>query len=146
MSEIPPPWDEYLRLQTRSSRRLKVDSYSWGMEEEMNLFLQNPEAKGLTRANASAARRERAHASLRERHAAELATKLPPALDKQLEAREALRLIKCTISPGNWSLLLKVGQGLTQAEIAEEMAMNAASMRGVVFQLRNQLQHLRPVA
>lgn len=145
MSEIPPPWDEYLRLQTRSSRRLKVDSYSWGMEEEMNLFLQDPEAKVLARANASAARRERAHASLRERYAAELATK-PPALDKQLEAREALSLVKCTISPANWSLLLKVGQEFTQAEIAEEMGMNAASMRGIVFRLRNQLQHLRPVA
>jgi hypothetical protein len=145
MPVILPPWDEYLRLQTRSSRRLKVDSYSWGMEEEMNLFLENPATNSLARANAAAARRERAQAALRTKHAGELATK-PPALDKQLEAREALHIIERTVSQEEWRLLLKVGQEFTQAEIAKERGMKAGTMRALTFQLRTQLNHLRPVA
>jgi len=146
MPKIPPPWDEYHRLQTRSRRRLQIDSYNWGLEEEMNIFLRNPTApKNLARANASAARRERAQASLRTKHAAELAPERP-APDKQLEARAALQLIQRSVTETDWKLLLKVGQEFTQSELAKERGMKAGTMRAVVFQLRTQLQHLRPVA
>jgi hypothetical protein len=146
MPEIQPPWDEYLRLQTRSSRRLTIDSCSWGLEEEMNLFLTNPAAQNsLARANASAARRERAQAQLRKKHAAELAPK-PQALDKQLDARAALQRIERSVSRTDWELLLKIGQEFTQAEIAKDRGMKAGTMRAAVFQLRTQLHHLRPAA
>lgn len=146
MPQIPPPWDEYLRLQTRSSRRQQVDSYSWGIEEEMNLFLKNPTAiDRLARANASAARRERSQACLRVKHAAELAT-TSPALEKQLEARATLHQIRRSVSKSDWEVLYKVGQEFTQSEIAKEMGMKAAAMRSAVFQLRTHLRQLRLVA
>lgn len=40
MQEIPPPWGEYARLQALSARISTVDSTSWGIEEEMDSFLE----------------------------------------------------------------------------------------------------------
>jgi DNA-directed RNA polymerase specialized sigma24 family protein len=141
----PPSWDEYLRLQTHAKRSHKIDSYSWGLEEEMNLFLENPDAKRNPSANASAARRERAQAQLREKYASELTPKSTD-LQKQIEAKCALHLIRSSVRTREWQLLLTVGQEFTQAEIARSQGIKAGAVRAVVFQLRSKLNHLRPAA
>jgi hypothetical protein len=150
MPGLPPPWDEYQRLQTRSSRNSIIDSYSWGQEEEMNLFLENPlaytsaEVKRLERANAAAARRERARAQMRKVYAADL-TLEPPDLDKQVYAREALRLIEGSMNTAQWMLLLDIANGHTQADLAKAQGLEPGNLRVMVSRLRNHA-HLQIVA
>jgi DNA-directed RNA polymerase specialized sigma24 family protein len=147
MQDTPSKWDAYLRLQTRSSRNSTVDSYSWGLEEEMNLFLENPdlyigaEAKHLERANAAAARRERARAKMRRDCAADL-TPEPVNMDRQLDAREALRLIQHSVTPANWLLLLQVAHGHPHEGLAQERGIRPGTLRVLVSRLRNQLAHV----
>ena len=71
MQELPLPWAEYARLQAQSSQHFTIDSYCWGIEEEMNLFVEDPcaytseDARGLKRLRATASRRERSRQSIR---------------------------------------------------------------------------------
>lgn len=151
MPEIPPKWDEYLRLQEQSLRRSTIDSYSWGLEEEMNLSLKSiatsaaydPDSRQRTRA--TAARRERARESLRTIYHGDLEPELPDPI-KQLEAIEALQIIRDSISSLDWELLFHLGQEYTQAEIAKKRAIAAGTLRGIVFRHRARFHHLRPAA
>src|ERR1019366_7073332 len=107
MLDLPQQWAEYALLQARSSRISTIDSYSWGIEEEMNLFLENPhaytaaEAERLERVRVTAARRERSRACLRKVHEAELAPE-PADPIPQLEAREALLQIESKVTSTQW--------------------------------------------
>ena len=117
----------------------------------MNLFLENPyaytsaEVKRLERANAAAARRERARAQMRKVYAADL-TPEPADLDKQVFAREALRLIEGSMNTAQWLLLLDIANGHTQADLAKTQGIKPGNLRVMVSRLRNQNAHLQVVA
>lgn len=151
MQDLPDPWAEYAHLQARSSRNSKIDSYSWGVEEEMNLFLEHPytctdaEPGRSERVRATAARRERARACLRQLHETELAPN-PASPAKQLEAREALRQIEAEVTPAQWALAVALAQGYSYADMSAKQAISAGAARAQIFRLRQQFMELRPAA
>jgi hypothetical protein len=148
---LPSPWGEYARLQARSSRNSKIDSFSWGVEEEMNLFLQDTseytsaDAQRAERLRASVARRERFRAKLRKEHGTELAP-CPDNPIAQLEARESLALIGAAVTASQWRLILAVAKGYEYAEITLRLAMGVGAARAQICRLRRQFAHLRPEA
>jgi hypothetical protein len=151
MSNIPHPWGEYARLQARLSRNSTIDSFSWGAEEEMNLFLHDPsgytaaDARRAERFRAATARRERFRAKLRKVHEAELApTPIDPIL--QVEAREKLAMLESRITSGQLALLMAVAQGFDYAEISLKQAISVGAARAQLCRLRQQFLHLRPAA
>jgi|ERR1700722_5399244 len=151
MSNLPHPWGAYAHLQARSGRKSKIDSLSWGMEEEMNLFLENPSAfkagavRRGERLRATVARRERHRSSLRRAHEAELA---PPPCNPipQLEAREALGDIEAAITPAQWALVLAVAKGHEYAEISLKQQISVLAARAQMSRFRQQFAHLRQAA
>ena len=148
MSNLPHPWVAYARLQARSSRKSKIDSLSWGMEEEMNLFLENPSAEDIRRGErlrATVARRERHRARLRKMHEAEIA---PPPYNPvpQLEARKALRDMEAAIAPAQWALVVAIAMGRGYAEIGLKPPVSILAARAQMSRLRRQFAHLRPAA
>jgi hypothetical protein len=148
---LPHPWGEYARLQARSSRNSKIDSFSWGVEEEMNVFLQDPsdytpaDERRASRLRASVARRERFRARLRKVHEAELAP-CPPNPIGQFEARESLALIGAAVTTAQWALILGVARGYEYTEISLSLAMSVGAARAQMCRLRQQFAHLRPAA
>jgi hypothetical protein len=149
--DLPSLWGEYARLQARSSRNSKIDSFSWGVEEEMNLFLENPshcaapDARGAERLRASVARRERFRAKLRKVHEAELAAQ-PHDPISQLEARESLAQIEAAVTAAHWALIVAVVKGHEYTELSRKRAMSAGAARAQMCRLRQQFAHLRPTA
>jgi hypothetical protein len=151
MQDLPHPWAEYALLQARSSRNSTVDSYSWGLEEEMNLFLENPnnytpkETERLERARVTAARRERSRAYFRRLHEAEIR---PENFDPiaQLEAQEVLRKIGSKATSDQWSLIEALGQGYSASEIGIQRAISTGAARTQICRLRQRFSELRSAA
>ena len=149
MQELPSPWDAYLRLQKSAKNTSTVNSRSWGLEAVMNRFLDAPEAfvsaenpKQLETVSSSAARRERDHAQMRAKYAPELASE-PIDPNRRLEAREALRMVRGSMTPANWLLLLNVAQGQKHSDLAKAANVKPGTMRVLVSRLRTQIAHLR---
>ena len=151
MQELPLLWAEYAHLQARSSRNFTIDSYSWGIEEEMNLFVADPcaytseEARGLKRLRATASRRERSRESIRNAHEAELETK-PTDTVLYFEAREALAKIQAKVSPTQWNFLWAIGEGEDYAGASNKYAISIGAARAQMFRFRRQFADLRPAA
>ncbi len=151
MQNLPLQWAEYARLQARSSRNSTIDSYSWGIEEEMNLFVADPcaytsiEARRLKRLRATVSRRERSRASIRKAHEAELATKPIDAI-LQFEAREALAKIQSDVTPGQWGFLRAIGEGENYATAGAKQAITVVAARAQMFRFRRQFAELQPAA
>ncbi|HEY1903054.1 MAG TPA: hypothetical protein VGG56_11510 [Terracidiphilus sp.] len=151
MQNLPLQWAEYARLQARSSRNSTIDSYSWGIEEEMNLLVADPcayismEARNLKRLRATAARRERSRASIRNAHEYELAPK-PIDTVLYLESRQALARIQSNVSPAHWNVLLAIGEGEDYASATSEHAISIGAARAQMFRFRQQFADLRPAA
>jgi hypothetical protein len=151
MQDLPHPWGAYAHLQAHSSRNSTINSRSWGIEEEMNLFLGDPsayisvETRRLEGFRATVARRERSRASLRKLHEAELApTPRDPVF--QLEAREALAIIEADVSAAQWTLMMDVAEGLDYADISMKQAISVGAARAQMCRLRQHFSHLRPAA
>jgi hypothetical protein len=151
MQELPLPWAEYARLQARSSRNSTIDSFSWGIEEEMNLFVSDPCAytsqgvRGLKRLRATASRRERYRESIRKSHEAELASK-PTDTALYLEARQTLAKIQAKVSPTQWNFLWAIGEGEDYAGASDKHAISIGAARAQMFRFRQQFANLRPAA
>lgn len=151
MQELPLPWAEYARLQAQSSQHFTIDSYCWGIEEEMNLFVEDPcaytseDARGLKRLRATASRRERSRQSIRNSHEAELATKPTDAVS-YLEARQALAKIQAKVSPTQWNFLCAIGEGEDYAGTCNKYAISVGAARAQMFRFRQQFADLRPAA
>jgi hypothetical protein len=151
MQELPLPWAAYARLQARSSRNFTIDSYSWGIEEEMNFFAADPhtyiskEARVLKRLRATASRRERSRESIRNSHETELATK-PTDMVLYLEARQALAIIQAKVSPKQWNFLWAIGEGEDYAGASSKCTISIGAARAQMFRLRQQFADLRPAA
>jgi hypothetical protein len=151
MQDLPRMWAEYDRLQARSSRNSTIDSYSWGIEEEMNLFVADPcayismEERSLKRLRTTVSRRERSRASIRKSHEAELAPK-PINTVLHLEARQALAKIQSTVSPAQWNFLLAVGEGQDYASASSRHAIGIGAARMQMVRFRQQFANLRPAA
>lgn len=151
MQELPLPWAGYARLQARSSQNFTIDSYSWGIEEEMNLFVADPraytleEARSLKRFRATASRRERSRQSIRSSHEAELATK-PTDTVLYLEARQALAEIQAKVSPTQWNFLWAIGEGEDYAGASNKYAISVGAARAQMCRFRQQFADLRPAA
>ena len=151
MSELPHPWGAYARLQARSSRNSRIDSFSWGMEEEMNLFVADPVTyisqgnRRSERLRATVARRERHRANLRKIHEIELA---PPPINPvaHFEAREALGAMESALTPAQWELVLAVAMGYEYAEIHLKRGFAVLAARAQMYRLRQRLAHLHPAA
>ena len=145
MHDISTSWDEYLRLQASTAQIAKIDSHSWGKEEEMNFFLDNLSANSPNSAERSdrlrrtAARRERSRSQIIQRHQFEI---VPESVDptKYLEAREAVRRIMANLEPAQWQILLAHSMGHNYAEIATERKIAVGTVRIQVFRLRCQLK------
>ena len=142
-----PPWDAYSRLQKRAKSTYTIDSKSWGLEEEMNFFLDDSDAYArgksetqLKKANASAARRERARAQMRKKHEAGLAPE-PVGPERQHDVREKLRFIEASIRPADWRVLIKVAQGHSHKEIASDTGIKPGTLRVMVSRLRAEAAH-----
>jgi hypothetical protein len=151
MQELPLPWADYARLQARSSRNFTVDSYSWGIEEEMNLLVADPcaytskEARGLKRLRATGSRRERSREGIRNSHEAELATK-PTDTVLYLEARQALAKIQAEVTPTQWNFLWAIGEGEDYVGASGKHAISIGAARAQMFRFRQQFADLRPAA
>lgn len=149
--DLPAPWGEYARIQARSSQNSRIDSFSWGVEEEMNLFLENPtdysaaDARRAERLRASVARRERFRAKLRKVHEGELAVQ-PHDPISQLEARESLAQIETAVTAAQWALIVAVVKGYEYTELSRKRAMSAGAARAQMCRLRQQFAQLRPTA
>ena len=147
MIELPHPWGVYARLQARSSRNFRIDSFSWGMEEEMNLFISDPvgcKSQG-DRLRATVARRERHRASLRTTHEAELALQ-PHNPVSNLEAREALGKLASALTPSQLALAMAVASGHDYAEIRLKQGLSIMAARAQMYRLRQRFGDLRPAA
>ena len=151
MQNLPHPWDEYARLQAISAGNTKVNSNSWGLEEEMNSFLGDPpnskpkEKQWLERRHRSTARRERSRMQIREIHLAELAPEAPDSA-RQLEARDTLRRIKLAVSGSQWALVCAVAEGNTYSDLGSHLGISANAARTQVCRLRQQLERLHLAA
>lgn len=148
MQELTHPWGEYARLQAISAKSPKTDSAGWGLEAEMNLFLDNPEAYTAAqgqRCQASAARLERSRDVSRRVHSVEFKTDAVDAV-AQMEAREALDLIQKRVKPLQWKLLTGVAHGYEPGDIAKTRGISPGAVRTQLSRLRHDLAELRPAA
>lgn len=151
MQNLPHPWAEYARLQARSSLNSTIDSYSWGIEEEMNRLVADPYAYAnldtlhLKRVSATASRRERLRATIRRRHETELASQ-PIDTVRYIEARQLLTKIRAKVTPLQWRLLLTIGEGEGYTSITAKNAVRLGAARTQMFRLRRQLADFRPAA
>ena len=151
MTELPHPWGAYARLQAHSSRNSRIDSFSWGMEEEMNLFLADPSAyqnqgeRRAERLRGAVARRERHRATLRKIHEAELAS-APVDTVSHLEAREALGKLETALTPAQWALATAVAIGRDYAEIRLKQGFKVMAARAQMYRLRQRFAQLSPAA
>jgi DNA-directed RNA polymerase specialized sigma24 family protein len=144
MNDLPSPWNEYARLQGLAQKISRIDSYSWGIEEEMASFLEAPStftlatAKRLNRVRQTAARRERARSLLRETNSSELRPQNPNPIS-YLEAREVLEHIKNAIESPQWELLLGHATGKNYKELGRQLCISPGAVRAKVFRLRQDL-------
>jgi hypothetical protein len=115
MADLPNPWDNYARLQTKLSRTRVVTDQTWGNEAALNRTLADagdglaPTADEVSVAAASEARRERRYAFLRVVHLADDPTLVHP--EAHLAARQDIRAAKAVISSTDWALLCGVATG-----------------------------------
>ena len=141
-------WDEYAHLQSRSSRISRIDSYAWGVEAAMDRLLDSSypsaaDSSPVSIANtlAAAARRERHRARLRFAHQAEI---YPSHcnLISTLEARHAITVIRSSVSPRDWLLLLALASGYSGRQLSEALALSPGQLRVKVFRLRQRIAGL----
>jgi DNA-directed RNA polymerase specialized sigma24 family protein len=149
--ELPPSWVEYARLQAISAHTFTIDSSSWGLEEEMTSFLDDPSTytpakeKRLKRLAKTVARRERFRSNLRKVHHADLAPE-PVNTVSQLEARDILQQIGKKVSATQWAVMSAFGQGYSHDDIAPDLGISAGAIRLQLFRLRQRLSEFRPAA
>jgi len=147
MTDLPHPWDAYWSIQEKLSSKIRVDNKAWGYEAALNKILasipENPslESDEIERAIASAARRDRYNkAQLRimspEKDCSAQTAVLGPA-----QAREELKLIRISVSPDDWAILLLIGMGHDYSCIAALKNSTTGKLRTRVSRLRRSLKN-----
>ncbi|MEJ0025938.1 MAG: hypothetical protein WDN01_07915 [Rhizomicrobium sp.] len=148
MTDSVYPWPYYADLQQRSRKLSRISDYWWGMESALAYLLAaiaagtvpaNPEdlVVTLNRTIASGARLHRSRAAA----LAELAPLAEPAPsgDGAAEARVELARIVRLVSSRDEQLLVDVGLGHTDREIADRRGSTSGAVRVRLSRLRLRL-------
>jgi hypothetical protein len=148
---LPPPWDEYLRVQQVLDDTTEINNRSWALEAALDAVVARaPTAAGtlpvpvtastlpvpIKTVMATAARRERYRAALRR----ELAIKLEPmpfGSPGSMEARVQLQQLRPNIAA--WNLLTGLAFGRDYDELAGMFGTTPGALRVRALRLRQSL-------
>jgi hypothetical protein len=146
MTDLPHPWDAYLCIQEKLSRKNRIDNKSWGYEAGLNKILASdpaitsPQPDEIQRTIASAERRDRYNkAQLRLINLEDDSSTRTAELGA-LEAREELKLIKKSVPPADWALLLLIGIGHDYSYIAALQNSTTGRLRARILRIRRSLK------
>ena len=139
MSNLLPPWDSYLALQTKLKDSTTVDDMSWGREAALDRILASDAlvAEEIERAVHSESRKERYRARLRRQHLSSKEDRIDG--EAVVKARQHLWIVRDRVTDEDWALLSAVGAGSAYSEIAVAAGTAAASSGA----LRVRVQRLR---
>ncbi len=146
MTDLPPPWGDYLRLQKKLLCKTQIDNKTWGYEAGLNKILASdpaitsPQPDEIQRTIASAARRDRYNKAQLRMRSLEDDRSAQTAELGAVEAREELKLIKISVSPADWVLLLLIGVGHDYSCIAALQNSTAGRLRARALRLRRSLK------
>lgn len=139
---MPQLWDAYAHIQKQLLKNPKISDRTWGLEDALNVILAAspeypPTLPEINRAIATAARRERSQAALRQKFIPSGETSINPDPIEAVHAQKTLAAIKADVSPEDWTLLRKIGMGYEYHEIA------AASQPKESNRLRTRVARIR---
>lgn len=146
MSNLQPPWDCYLELQTKLKNSSIVDETSWGREAQLNRMLESgaiPATDEIERVARSERRLERYRASLRRQHLSGDEKRADG--ETVVQARQQLRLVKKAVTDDEWNLLADVGEGASYNEMATATGVSAGALRVRVRRARLKINVLLAV-
>ena len=134
MTELDPPWTDYLHLQVRSRRRSRLDAKGWGLEAGLDHLLAG-QATGADAAVAAelGAARELHRARLRSRYIDAHQVDDPTS---RLDDRDRLRRLLASVRGDDRTMLLATGLGHDSANVARLVARKATAVRQRVTRLR----------
>jgi DNA-directed RNA polymerase specialized sigma24 family protein len=143
MSNLQPPWNQYLALQSTLRDSNTVDDLNWGREAALNRILASDLRTGvdeIERAAKSESRGERYRAGLRRKYL----SREEPVVDVEavVQARQRLRIVKAATTEDEWALLGNIGEGSSYQEIAAASGASAGALRVRVRRAREKLNAL----
>jgi hypothetical protein len=144
MSELPSPWDAYLRVQERLVNRSDLNRTTWGIEAALNQILlyptHSPGDEDVERYASSERRKERHRAKLRLVYLAPTVSDQMGNPDGVIAARQRLRAITEVISNEDSALLRQIAEGYEYDEIAAASNTQPGALRVRVMRLRRRLR------
>ena len=144
----PQLWDAYAHIQKQLLKNPKISDRTWGLEEALNVILaaspeHPPTLPEINRAIATAARRERDQAALRQKFIPPGEPSINPDPVEAAHAQKTLATIKVGVSPEDWTLLRKIGMGYEYHEIAAGQPQESDRLRTRVARIRKDLRAVR---
>lgn len=140
---LPPPWDEYFRLQSKLDGTTQVDNRSWGFEAGLDAQLARAALPpSLPNTSATAERRERYRARLRRTYP----TACWPSPDQSpaaIEARVELEQIRRQLPTSDWQLISSVAIGTAYQAIGHDLGATPDSLRVRVSRIRDRILRIR---
>jgi DNA-directed RNA polymerase specialized sigma24 family protein len=141
MENLHSSWDEYAQLQQKARNVSRIDSYSWGVEAELDAFLSNPTSyapralRRVEKARQTASRRERAHKNLIDKYKSDVRTQRVDSI-AMLESREALEAISLKLPATQWKILISRAEGESYDSIAKAVGISSIACRVQVLRFR----------
>jgi hypothetical protein len=144
MSDVPPEWDAYARLQDRLARCSTVSDHTWGLESALTKTLDELGNDGFDadRAVRTAGRAERYRAALRRSDPPAIVP-APATPDNVMLASEELALIQASLSRRDWFLLKAIASGHEYQMVAVIMGVAMGALRARVSRMRRDLTEQR---
>lgn len=146
MSDVPDPWGQYHRLQTKLLRKTQVDDYAWGLEAGLSHLLtaigSATVEDSAERAVASRARRERNRLHLLRVHVDDRDESHRDVSEASLDAKRQLRAIRARVGGENWRLLQAVADGYEYSELAVLFGAAPGALRARVLRVRRRVADL----
>lgn len=144
MVDLPDQWRAYARLQLELARTSRVNGQSWGGEAALTRLLtshqdnQAPSDEYVSRAVATARRRERHRGVLRLVHSCE--ERLSPSPEDEFITKSSLTAIASQVTEEEWSILSKLADGRDYTAIAASLTgSTVGGLRVRVTRLRKRL-------
>lgn len=140
MTNVPPDWDAYLRLQKQLDRKSTLNQHAWGLEAGLHLVLGGVSTEDdLGRGVRSACRRERHRARLRLVHLEKSELACAPVAVSLLQARRSLARLRRQVGVTNFMLICRVAEGHDYRTLSVALGDSPGALRARVLRLRRVL-------
>jgi hypothetical protein len=135
---LPPPWEAYLRLQSKLDGTTQVNGRTWGLEATLDALLAGAAPPlSLPTIISTTERRERHRARLRRTYPSALwpVVNQPAAIEARVELQQIRRLLH----PCDWQLVSNVAAGMDYRTIGNDLGTTPSSLRVRVTRIRDRL-------